>query len=328
MTQDEPIYNIGAVARMTGIPAATLRVWERRYGFPDTARTEGGHRLYSEGDDRRLRWVKERVDGGMQIRQAVKALRALEQTEAFLPLVQEVPSSWPLPSLESLEDGVSVDTHIERLQKGLFEVLVEHNLDRANEILGEALAHYAPEDVMVHIIRPTLSEVGTGWETGELSVATEHLATHYLRERLLVWLRTGPPLYETAPTVLACAPGEYHEGGLMIFGALLRRRRWPVAYLGQSTPLSELAAFVREVQPLAVVMVSMTAETAEALEEWPRWLPEAEKTGRPIVAFGGRVFNTHPEWRARVPGLFLGSTLTEGVETLERMLRRIRSSSN
>ena len=40
---DEPLYNIGMVARMTGIPVATLRVWERRYGFPNATRTPGGH---------------------------------------------------------------------------------------------------------------------------------------------------------------------------------------------------------------------------------------------------------------------------------------------
>ncbi len=42
---EEPVYNIGIVARMTGVPENTLRVWERRYDFPQSARTEGGHRL-------------------------------------------------------------------------------------------------------------------------------------------------------------------------------------------------------------------------------------------------------------------------------------------
>ena len=51
---EEPIYNIGVVARMTGIPVATLRVWERRYQFPTAERTEGGHRLYSERELVRL----------------------------------------------------------------------------------------------------------------------------------------------------------------------------------------------------------------------------------------------------------------------------------
>jgi DNA-binding transcriptional MerR regulator len=76
---DEPLYNIGIVSRMTGIPVATLRVWERRYGFPNATRTPGGHRLCSEREVMRLRWVKARVDDGMQTGQAIRALQHMEQ---------------------------------------------------------------------------------------------------------------------------------------------------------------------------------------------------------------------------------------------------------
>ena len=39
-------YRIHVVAEMTGIPAATLRAWERRYGIPSPERTASGYRLY------------------------------------------------------------------------------------------------------------------------------------------------------------------------------------------------------------------------------------------------------------------------------------------
>jgi hypothetical protein len=64
----------------------------------------------------------------------------------------------------------------------------------------------------------------------------------------------------------------------------------------------------------------MTAATAEALAEWPTWLPEAQGAGHPIVGFGGRVFTEQPEWRQRVPGVYLGSTLEEGLAAIERLL--------
>jgi MerR family transcriptional regulator, light-induced transcriptional regulator len=41
---------IGELARRTGIPAATLRSWEDRYGFPAPQRLEGGHRRYRAQD--------------------------------------------------------------------------------------------------------------------------------------------------------------------------------------------------------------------------------------------------------------------------------------
>jgi len=76
---EEPLFNIGAVARMTDIPEATLRVWERRYHFPHSARTAGGHRLYSQQEVERLQWVKKHLDNGMQASLAIQALRRAEQ---------------------------------------------------------------------------------------------------------------------------------------------------------------------------------------------------------------------------------------------------------
>jgi MerR family transcriptional regulator, light-induced transcriptional regulator len=325
MSQDDPIYNIGVVARMTDIPAATLRVWERRYGFPDTARTEGGHRLYSDSDVQRLRWVKTRIDAGMQTRQAVRALKALEMQDQGPGLHFDGGDATPLSGFRAEGGAAGVDSYIELLQNRLVSALLGHDLAYADDLLSESLGLYTPEDVMLHLIRPALVEIGDGWLRGDVSIGTEHYATSYLRQRLIHWLRSGPPLYQVPPTVLACAPGEYHEGSLMIFGALLRRRRWPLAYLGQSIPLADLAQFVQRTSPLAVVVVAMTDEPAAALADWPKHLPDAARDGQPVFAYGGRAFSEKPEWRARVPGLFLGTEVLEGVDTLEGILRRLSS---
>ena len=46
-----------------------------------------------------------------------------------------------------------------------------------------------------------------------------------------------------------------------MLGVLLRRQGWPVAYLGQNVPFADLAAFVEQVQPGAVVLVAMLRRT-------------------------------------------------------------------
>lgn len=58
-------YSIGAVARMVGVPPATLRTWEERYRIVEPVRSEGGHRLYSRMDVERLRFVAGRVREGI-----------------------------------------------------------------------------------------------------------------------------------------------------------------------------------------------------------------------------------------------------------------------
>jgi DNA-binding transcriptional MerR regulator len=60
-----PVYSIGAVAQMLGIPPATLRTWEERYGLPVPERSPGGHRVYSRDQVDQLRFVKAQLAQGM-----------------------------------------------------------------------------------------------------------------------------------------------------------------------------------------------------------------------------------------------------------------------
>jgi DNA-binding transcriptional MerR regulator len=59
-----PVYSIGAVARMLGIPPATLRTWEERYGLPVPERSPGGHRLYSRDQTEDAIEVKQLEEAG------------------------------------------------------------------------------------------------------------------------------------------------------------------------------------------------------------------------------------------------------------------------
>lgn len=69
------IYSIGAVARMLGIPTATLRAWEERYGVVVPERGEGTQRLYTRQEVEQLRYVKRQIDDGLS---AADAHRLLE----------------------------------------------------------------------------------------------------------------------------------------------------------------------------------------------------------------------------------------------------------
>jgi len=186
--------------------------------------------------------------------------------------------------------------------------------------MGEMLAFYTPEALTLDIIGPALNEIGEGWEQGRIAIATEHLASNYLRHRLLMCMVTGPTPRPVNPLVLACAPGEWHEGSLLMLGVLLRRQGWPVAYLGQNIPLQDIAKFVQEILPPAVVLVAMRAETARELVGWPQWLQQVN--GQPAVTFGGRAFIVQPELQAAVPGIYLGASIQEGLVKLISLIQR------
>src|SRR5215472_10811794 len=79
-----PIYSISAVARMIGVPGATLRTWEERYALVVPERNAKGHRLYSRAQVEQLRFVKVRMAEGMTAADAHRLLA--ERVDAGLPM--------------------------------------------------------------------------------------------------------------------------------------------------------------------------------------------------------------------------------------------------
>lgn len=310
---EEPLFNIGAVSRMTDISETTLRVWERRYDFPRSARTAGGHRLYSQQDVFRLQWVKLRIDEGMQTSQAIRALQHLEREGEGLATSTTATPKQRAGSIDSLEI----------LHQRLLESLLAHDSEEANRVMADGLALYPIEHLIYEVMAPTFGDVGEAWSQGKIGVATEHFATNYLRHHLLTWMRAGPPSYHVNPVILACAPGELHEGSLLMLAVLLRRLRWPIIYLGQTMPLSDIEAFSQDVDAAVIVFVAMTQDAAYALADWPHWMPNAVRKNKPIIGYGGRIFTERPELAEVVPGLLLGATLQEGISTLDQMLHEL-----
>ena len=80
-----PIYPIRTVAQLTGVNPRRIRAWEDQYNLLSPARTGGGHRLYSEDDVERIRWVKAMVDRGMSL----KGIQRLVQSVPTVELATE-----------------------------------------------------------------------------------------------------------------------------------------------------------------------------------------------------------------------------------------------
>ncbi|MEM7677985.1 MAG: MerR family transcriptional regulator, partial [Myxococcota bacterium] len=73
---DTPKYRIQAVAEATGVPTATLRAWERRYGVPAPKRAGNQYRLYSEEDISLIRRMAMLCRQGTAPSQAAKIVMA------------------------------------------------------------------------------------------------------------------------------------------------------------------------------------------------------------------------------------------------------------
>ena len=152
-------------------------------------------------------------------------------------------------------DATVVERGMQQLRAAL------DNLDEAgaHAALDRLLAELSVEAVLREAVLPYLRELGERWASGDVSIGQEHFATGILRGRLLGLARgwgrgTGPH------ALLACAPHEHHELGLITFGLGLRDRSWRITYLGPDTPLETVAEIAGSLRPDAVVIATTSAE--------------------------------------------------------------------
>jgi DNA-binding transcriptional MerR regulator len=71
---DEPVYSIGAVAKIVDVPVATIRAWEERYAVVRPTRSEGSQRLYSRRQIEQLKYIKSQIEAGASAADAHRLL--------------------------------------------------------------------------------------------------------------------------------------------------------------------------------------------------------------------------------------------------------------
>ncbi|HJU46948.1 MAG TPA: cobalamin-dependent protein, partial [Gaiellaceae bacterium] len=147
---------------------------------------------------------------------------------------------------------------------------------RAQAVLDTLLAVATVDTAIGDVVVPYLHDLGARWERGDSSVAEEHFASGLLRGRMLGLARgwgrgVGPQI------VLACAPGEQHDLGLIAFGLVLRARGWRIVYLGADTPVASVAEAARASQPAFAVVSAVTGDRLRAVENELRELSQAHR---------------------------------------------------
>ena len=253
---------IGELSRRSGVSPELLRAWERRYGLLRPARSSGGLRLYSSDDLTRVRAMQQHLADG------------LAAAEAAALAAREAPAA---------DTAVAHDAATGR--RDLDAALSELDEPRAHAVLDALLAASTTDWVIAEVVLPYLHELGQRWERREVTVAQEHFATSVLRGRLLGLARGWGRGFGHA-AVLACAPGEQHDLGLIAFGLALRARGWRIVYLGSDTPIDALADVARLSRPAFVVLSAVAADRLRGHEDELRALAKRHR-----LCLGGAAAN-------------------------------------
>lgn len=221
MAENRGLFPIGAVERDTGIGRDTLRIWERRYGFPAPARNDKGERIYTESQLQRLQRIRRLLDRGVRPGKLLPlGDDALDQLEASLqpeqPQALDKKTSAILAAIRSADAG-----------------LIETLFRKQYELSGMS-------GFILNTVIPLLNTVGELWVSGKLQIFQEHFLSEQLIRFLNAQIASAPQRAGKPLVLLATLPGEEHTLGLLLASAMLSSRGVSSINLGGEVPLQQI----------------------------------------------------------------------------------------
>jgi MerR family transcriptional regulator, light-induced transcriptional regulator len=217
--------SISAVERDTGLSKDTLRVWERRYGFPVPERDAFGERAYPLAQIEKLRVIKRLLDAGHRpgrvVSMDIDALYTLG--ESLLAAPQRI-SKDPASDLRSYMDRIKA-----------------HDVEGLRRALQQATMRLGLAEVVCNVIAPLNVMVGDAWMRGQLEVFEEHMYTesvgHILRQAIG---NAGMDSAASPRVLLTTFPQEPHGLGLLMVQAMLSLEGVHCISLGTQTPILDI----------------------------------------------------------------------------------------
>lgn len=245
--------SIGDLAEATGIPVETLRMWERRYGRPESARLPSGHRRYAPGQVRWLLRVADAISAGARPSEALLASAdALDRLRAPSAAAGGgAPGARPDALVAAVRefDGVTLRRRLRALAR------------RSSGV----------RDFCESVVAPLLSEVGRAWADGRLDVRHEHFLSGIVHHELRTLRAAAKPSRRAPRMVFTTLPGEPHALGMEMAAVVAARAGAECIVVGTDTPVPDIARTADEAGADAVaVSVPLGARgpsTAAALAE-------------------------------------------------------------
>ena len=225
------IYSIGELAKLSGVKAHTLRVWEQRYAILEPKRNDANVRYYDDDDVRHLLNVALLNRNGHRISKIAK-LSANELSKKVAE-ISEVSGEY--------------STHLDALTLSMLE-MDETRFDR---ILSLNIEQLGFEQTMLTVIFPFLEKLSVLWMTGSVKPVQESFTSGLIRRKLMVAIDDlpHPQLNGGSSLMLFLPEGEVQEMSLLLLHYLSRKKGYRVYYLGRDINLRDLEDAYQLVKP-------------------------------------------------------------------------------
>lgn len=270
----EPLYTVRGAAERVGIPTATLRSWNQRYGVGPTGHSPGKHRLYSDSDIAIVARMHELIEQGASPRSAARAA-----IDSVRPARGDAP--------------------------GLLTAAFDLDVVTVGLLLDRHLRHFGVIDTWEGLVLPAFKVIDDHQAHGDRCIDVEHALSWAVSRSM--HRSPIPPRGTSASIILACTPGETHTLALEALRAALAERGYAALMLGADVPRAALVDAVNRIAgSVTAVLWSQTPDTAdvetvdaagvhaEVLVAGPGWEPSTRGTKR-VDSLGDAVRHFVPD---------------------------------
>lgn len=284
MDRVEPEYTMQAVVDRTGVPADTIRSWERRHGFPRPGRDRTNQRVYVEADIQAILRLAERRAAGWSIRQAIDQLEGMEHQPG-----QD--SDGASSSNDERSERAIARTWVPPAHEELADLLDTYQAAKAKRFLSDALAFGSVEDLLFSLFLPMATATAGAADVPPFRAG-------FIRQALFSLYDASSPVSGRATILFAGVPGTRGENHLLCHAILASRAGYQTLFLGPDVALNDAEAALATTRPQAVMMTADSESSAWTLARWCHRL----RHERPIAGWSGALLFSGPVFAA-VPGL-------------------------
>ena len=290
-------FSIKDIETITGIKCQTIRVWEQRYNFLHTKRTDTNIRYYNDDDLRLLLNVSTLNDNGYKISEIANM------------------------SSDEMSEKIHSITHQDNNYSCYIQALSIHAISfnefEFKKTLSSSIKKIGLEQTVLQVIYPFLQSIGIMWQTGSMNPAQEHFASSLIKQKLTVAIDNlkVPTIPNHQKFLLFLPEGEFHEIALLFGSYLIKSHGHEVLYLGQSLSINYVKDVLKAYQPdyiFSIMTNSMTQEDAESVVQ----LFSSSFPNNKVIIAGGCIHEQHIKTRDNI-------SLLKGIPDLLSFLNEI-----
>jgi len=222
-----------------------------------------------------------------------------------------------------------VDELLQAQRSRFAKTIVTGDAYGAAQIVDELLAtRQTLSDIYLHVIAPSLVDLGNLWCHGEASTGEEKLATQIALDQMerLRALFVVPAVKSPYRVMVACVEGEHHSVGARMTADLCASYGWKIDFLGHNVPDPSLIEMVQRRRPQVLALSVTMAQGLEHVRSLANLLAETTPN-IPLVVGGSAVDGQSAVGITAKGRCEIAKDLVSGIDLIGALLRADRPKS-